>query len=148
MLPFRKSDHFAGKRFHNTAPVPSENFSEDVKVAWELGRKPARWPKYFPTPPRDAADKVVLHGVKATFIGHETVLLQVAGLNILTDPVFFDSVGLNRVVGQRRVTNAGVKLESLPISMSSLPVINTTIISTSLRSKELPRSEAMCRRRF
>jgi L-ascorbate metabolism protein UlaG (beta-lactamase superfamily) len=56
----------------------------------------------------------VLRGVKATFIGHATVLLQVGGLNILTDPVFFDSVGLNRVLGQRRVTDSGVKLERLP----------------------------------
>jgi hypothetical protein len=77
---FRKSDHFDGKRFHNTAPVPPESFSEDVKVAWEIWRKPARWPKHFDTPQRDIADKVVLRGVKATFIGHATVLLQVGDL--------------------------------------------------------------------
>jgi hypothetical protein len=126
---FRKSDHFDGKRFHNTASVPPESFSEDVKVAWELWRKPARWPKHFPTPQRDIADKVVSGGVKATFVGHATVLLQVGGLNILTDPVFFDSVGLNRVVGQRRVTNAGVKLESLP-HIDAILISHTTMITS------------------
>lgn len=40
--------------------------------------------------------------------------MQVGGINILTDPVFFDYVGLNRMLSQRRVTNAGVKIESLP----------------------------------
>jgi Beta-lactamase superfamily domain len=84
-----------------------------VKVAWELWRKPAKWPKSFATPQRDISDKVV-RGVKARFIGHATVLLQVGGLNILTDPVFFDSVGLNRVLGQRRVSDAGTRPEGLP----------------------------------
>jgi L-ascorbate metabolism protein UlaG (beta-lactamase superfamily) len=111
---FQLSDHFDGKRFHNSAPVPPESFSEDVKVAWELWHKPAKWPKPFATPQHEIADTLVLRGAKATYIGHATVLLQVAGLNVLTDPVFSDFVGPNRILGQRRVTNPGVKLESLP----------------------------------
>jgi hypothetical protein len=34
-----------------------------------------------------------------TFLGHSTVLIEVGGLRILTDPVLFDRVGLLRRVG-------------------------------------------------
>jgi L-ascorbate metabolism protein UlaG (beta-lactamase superfamily) len=36
---------------------------------------------------------------RLTFLGHSTVLIEVAGLRILTDPVLFDRMGpLRRVV--------------------------------------------------
>lgn len=38
----------------------------------------------------------------ATWIGHATVLLQLGGINVLTDPVFSDSVGLLPAFGARR----------------------------------------------
>lgn len=38
----------------------------------------------------------------ATWIGHATVLLQLGGLNVLTDPVFADSVGPLPLFGSRR----------------------------------------------
>ncbi|MCU1322699.1 MAG: outer membrane protein romA [Acidobacteriaceae bacterium] len=112
--PFPRTDHFDGRRFHNIEPVPPETFSEQVKVSWELLRKPGKWPKHFTTPQQQIAEKTVMTGPKITFIGHATALVQVGGMNILTDPVFFDYIEHNRVLGQRRVTNAGVNIESLP----------------------------------
>jgi L-ascorbate metabolism protein UlaG (beta-lactamase superfamily) len=94
--------------------MPPESFLEDVKAAWEIYRTRTERPRRFDSPQTKLEDQVVLQGMKVTFIGHATVLLQVDGLNILTDPVFSDYIGATRVFSQKRVTNAGTKLEHLP----------------------------------
>src|SRR4051812_41571465 len=44
-----------------------------------------------------------------TWIGHSTFLLQLDGLNILTDPVWAKRMGF-----QKRLTQPGIPLEDLP----------------------------------
>ncbi|MBM7691202.1 L-ascorbate metabolism protein UlaG (beta-lactamase superfamily) [Peribacillus deserti] len=44
-----------------------------------------------------------------TWIGHSTFLIQMAGLNILTDPVWAGRMGV-----QKRLTEPGLPIESLP----------------------------------
>jgi L-ascorbate metabolism protein UlaG (beta-lactamase superfamily) len=53
-------------------------------------------------------------GLKATMIGHATVLVQVAGSNLLTDPVFSDRASPFSFAGPRRATVPGVTLGGLP----------------------------------
>ena len=53
-------------------------------------------------------------GFTATWIGHSTVLLQLGGLNILTDPVFSQRAFPVQWIGPRRVMEPGVALEALP----------------------------------
>jgi L-ascorbate metabolism protein UlaG (beta-lactamase superfamily) len=48
-----------------------------------------------------------------TWIGHATVLVQAAGLNILTDPVWSETAG-PLGVGPSRVTRPGVRFDDLP----------------------------------
>lgn len=50
----------------------------------------------------------------ATWIGHSTVLLQVGGLNILTDPVFSERAFPVQWVGPRRVMSPAVAIDRLP----------------------------------
>ena len=38
-----------------------------------------------------------------TFLGHSTVLIELGGLRILTDPVLFDRVGLFDAASRRRL---------------------------------------------
>ena len=61
-------------------------------------------------PPRrvDGEEMVV------TWIGHATVLVQTAGLNILTDPVWSDRVSPFSFAGPRRHRQPGVRFEDLP----------------------------------
>jgi len=47
------------------------------------------------------------------WIGHSTTLIQTPSLNIMTDPILFDSIGPS-VFGMNTVTNPGVLIESLP----------------------------------
>jgi N-acyl-phosphatidylethanolamine-hydrolysing phospholipase D len=50
----------------------------------------------------------------ATWIGHSTVLLQVGGLNILTDPVWSERAFPVQWMGPRRVMPPALPLEQLP----------------------------------
>lgn len=57
------------------------------------------------------------NGLGLTFVNHATFLIQVAGLNILTDPVWSDRLGpgfLSLKFGPKRVRNPGITLEELP----------------------------------
>jgi N-acyl-phosphatidylethanolamine-hydrolysing phospholipase D len=59
--------------------------------------------------PRAASDAAT-----ATWLGHSTVLLQVGGLNILTDPVFSERAFPVQWMGPRRVMPPAMALEQLP----------------------------------
>jgi N-acyl-phosphatidylethanolamine-hydrolysing phospholipase D len=50
----------------------------------------------------------------ATWIGHATVLVQSAGLNILTDPVFSERASPVTFLGPRRAQPPGIALADLP----------------------------------
>ncbi len=50
----------------------------------------------------------------ATWIGHSTVLLQLAGLNVLLDPIFSERASPVPFAGPRRAQPAGLALAQLP----------------------------------
>lgn len=50
----------------------------------------------------------------ATWIGHSTVLLQLGGLNLITDPVFSQRASPLQWAGPRRVMEPGLPLDALP----------------------------------
>lgn len=59
-----------------------------------------------------------------TWVGHSTMLLQVRGLNILTDPVFSERVSPVSFAGPKR-------LVALPFEIDSLPSIDLVVVSHS-----------------
>ncbi len=76
-----------------------------------------------PTPPRGSfptASADIVHpraaaGVStATWVGHSTVLLQVGGLNILTDPVWSERAFPVQWMGPRRVMPPALPFDALP----------------------------------
>jgi L-ascorbate metabolism protein UlaG (beta-lactamase superfamily) len=52
--------------------------------------------------------------MRVTFINHATALIQMDGVNILTDPVYSDLVGPASLVGPSRVRPPGIRFEDLP----------------------------------
>ena len=78
-------------------------------------RAPNPPPGHFPraTPafvtPRAPADRIT-----ATWVGHSTVLLQVGGLNVLTDPMWSQRASPLWFAGPRRLTPPGVDFDALP----------------------------------
>ncbi|HFC05034.1 MAG TPA: hypothetical protein ENJ55_04945, partial [Rhizobiales bacterium] len=49
-----------------------------------------------------------------TFIGHATVLLQISGINILTDPFFSQRTSPVSFAGPKRVCQPGIAIDKLP----------------------------------
>jgi L-ascorbate metabolism protein UlaG (beta-lactamase superfamily) len=108
------SDHFDGSRFHNRASGTGYSLWEEIKIGWELRTKKRNWPPRFATTPYRAPADPVLQGIRVLWIGHSTTLIQTPHLNIITDPILFDSIG-PPVVGINTVTNPGLIIESLPL---------------------------------
>ena len=61
-------------------------------------------------------------GMKVTAVGHATFLIQVNGINIVTDPIWTDSPSPFRSLSHGRYTNPG-------IDFFELPPIDTVLIS-------------------
>ncbi len=106
------TDHFTGKKFVNTGPaVPRQ----ESLMKWLLHRQKGPWLNTPDAPPGPRpATRVFGDSVVLTFVGHASFLLQVDGLNILTDPVWADRVGPTRWLGIKRGRPPGIRFEDLP----------------------------------
>jgi len=105
------SDHFDGQRFHND--IPDHGFSDMVKWLWEM--ETVSWPEWVDDPAQPKPEQTVDEGrLRVTFINHSTVLIQMDGLNILTDPMWSQRAGPVSWLGTKRVRMPGVKMDDLP----------------------------------
>ena len=105
------SDHFNGKHFYYKERFHS--FRDMLKWAWEM--KTVKWPEWIVDRPQPKPEPSVQQGeIKVTYINHGTVLIQLDGLNILTDPTWANRAGPFGKIGPKRVRLPGVRLEDLP----------------------------------
>jgi L-ascorbate metabolism protein UlaG (beta-lactamase superfamily) len=84
-------------------------------MKWQMGHRPARWPRLLVHGPHDSPPECV-QGSKllATWIGHSTVLLQTGGVNIITDPFLSARASPVRFFGPKRVRKAAFGAHELP----------------------------------
>jgi len=61
-------------------------------------------------------------GLRATWLGHSTVLLEIDGARVLTDPVWGERASPMRFAGPRR-------FQPVPVSIAALPPLDAVIIS-------------------
>ena len=108
------SDHFDGVRFFNPAGPIGKGLG-DV-VSWAAQREKAEWPDAVPLAAGTAKppERVTGDDLRVTFVGHATVLVQVAGMNILTDPIWSERAFMVPWTGPKRVTPPGIAFEDLP----------------------------------
>ncbi|MBX3560406.1 MAG: MBL fold metallo-hydrolase [Sphingomonas sp.] len=109
------SDHFDGARFRNLEPDPPRRsrpggFLRSMVTSDER----ARWPDSAPVTPTVPPQRVEEDAMRVTWIGHATVLVQTAGLNILTDPIWSDRASPFSFAGPRRARAPGVRFDDLP----------------------------------
>src|SRR3546814_18061629 len=71
-----------------------------------------RWPSSVDVTPVTPEARV--DGLRVTMVRHATLLVQIAGLNILTDPVWSYRASPVAFAGPRRVTVPGIELGALP----------------------------------
>jgi L-ascorbate metabolism protein UlaG (beta-lactamase superfamily) len=108
------SDHFDGKLFFNpNGEEPSGFFN---LLRWKLGGGNIAWPESVPSPFPQAVPETRVEGsrIVVTMVGHASMLIQVAGLNILTDPVWDERASPFRFAGPKRVNPPGVRMGDLP----------------------------------
>jgi L-ascorbate metabolism protein UlaG (beta-lactamase superfamily) len=61
-------------------------------------------------------------GLRATWLGHSTVLIEIDGFRVLTDPVWGPRASPSRLVGPKRY-------QPVPIALRSLPPIDVVVVS-------------------
>ncbi len=105
------TDHFDGVRFFSPTQPQDKGLVELMR--WQLGGGRKEWPERFPSPFQDTPPAEV-RDLRVTLIGHASFLIQVAGLNILTDPVFSERASPLSFTGPKRVNPPGIAFESLP----------------------------------
>lgn len=113
--PWREREiaHFDGRRFFNPSGPTGNTFSNFLK--WRRTREPAPWPARVDNTARPALPGKVREGeAHITFINHCTFLIQLPGVNLLTDPVYSERVSPVTFAGPRRVRDPGLPWDGLP----------------------------------
>lgn len=104
------SDHFDGTRFFNPGGEDPRGFRDLLR--WQLQGDRADWPDQVGISRTKPEPRVA--DLRVTMVGHATVLIQVAGRNILTDPVWSRRASPLAFAGPARVTEPGVAFAHLP----------------------------------
>ena len=105
------TDHFDGTRFFNPGEPETDRTLRDI-LRWRRELPDNPWPESVPVTP--AAPEARVEGLRVTMVGHATLLIQVAGLNLLTDPVWSDRASPLAFAGPKRITAPGIRLDDLP----------------------------------
>lgn len=108
------NDHFDGRHFFNLEWTKKQTLKleeADKKTGYVYGflrflleRHREKWRKQVITP-TTVSERHTDPSFRITHIGHATVLIQIAGLNIITDPVYSHRVSPVPFAGPRRYTD-------------------------------------------
>ena len=121
------SPRWAGDGFRNLHPIPPG--LRDTQAARptlsdflckDAGRVPAG-----PLPlldPRPSWQQPPRSGLRTTWLGHSTVLIEIDGLKVLTDPVWGTRASPFRLVGPKR-------FQPMPLRLRDMPAVDLVVIS-------------------
>lgn len=105
--------------FRNPWPDATPAGATDI-LRWQADRRrnpraPNPPPGFFPrATPSYSTPRAAQHEVATTWVGHSTVLLQIGGLNVLTDPMWSKRASPIWFLGPRRLTPPAVDFDALP----------------------------------
>lgn len=120
------SPRFRDGLFHNTRPVspglePGSSFSTMREFFFGGQRRVPRGALPSVSPLESWA-RPVETGLRATWLGHSTVLLEIDGYRVLTDPVWGERISPFPLVGPKR-------FQPVPIAIDALPELDAVIVS-------------------
>ncbi|MCA2011317.1 MBL fold metallo-hydrolase [Cereibacter sphaeroides] len=104
------SDHFDGTRFFNPGGEAPRGFRDMLR--WQREGQRQQWPARVPV--TKARPEAQVADLTITMVGHATLLIQTAGLNLLTDPVWSERASPFQFAGPRRVADPGIDFAHLP----------------------------------
>jgi L-ascorbate metabolism protein UlaG (beta-lactamase superfamily) len=105
------TDHFDGQHFFNPGDGPH---GTGRVLKWMMNRKPGPWPKWIDEPlGARPPERVTGERMRATFVGHSSVLVQTGAVNILCDPIWSMRASPFSWIGPRRHRAPGIRFEDL-----------------------------------
>lgn len=108
-----KLDNFDGKVFKNRTSL-NQGPLDMLALGWGSITSAKQWPEWLDHPIAEPPPTRVNSGIRVTYINHATTLIQVDGLNILTDPIYSERASPFTFAGPKRVSAPGIKMEDLP----------------------------------
>lgn len=113
-------DHYDGARFFNPdgalafSPPPGVRRGNLLTRFLVASPDRAPWPDHVAVTPARPPARVFGRAMRASWVGHATVLIQTGGLNILTDPIWSDVASPFPPLGPHRVAPPGIGFDDLP----------------------------------
>ena len=117
------SPRWDGERFRNTHVAPRGNVPMPTLKDFLCGGE-RRVPQ-SPLPaidPRETWRRAPDTGLRATWLGHSTVLVEIDGFRFVTDPVWGPRASPTRFAGPKR-------FQPVPVPMSDLPKLDAVLVS-------------------
>lgn len=122
----RTSPRYRDGAFHNDVPASMAPPSSGPGILREFmfGREQRRPAGAVPLvrPSATDLDAPPLDGVRLTWLGHATALIELEGRRVLFDPVWSDRVSPSPLVGPRR-------LHPVPMPLEDLPPLDAVVVS-------------------
>jgi L-ascorbate metabolism protein UlaG (beta-lactamase superfamily) len=123
----KASPRWTGEQFRNLHPIapglrdPTASMPTLTDFLCAGGRRVPRGP--LPSMnPLDRWRKAPASGLRATWLGHSTVLIEIDGLRVLTDPVWGPRASPSRIAGPKR-------FQPVPVALRSMPPVDLVIVS-------------------
>lgn len=122
-----QSPRFRDGRFHNTVPVdsPMRKDASMMSTTYDyfFGDAVRRPPGALPIErPLEAWSLPAETGLRVTWLGHSTTLVEIDGRRVLTDPVWSERISPIPVVGPRR-------FHQTPVTVEELPALDAVLVS-------------------
>jgi L-ascorbate metabolism protein UlaG (beta-lactamase superfamily) len=123
----QSSPRWVGEGFRNLHPIPPGLRDSSVPrptLSEFLCGGERRIPR-SPLPSRNPAETWARppgSGLRATWLGHSTVLIEIDGLRVLTDPVWGPRASPSRLAGPKR-------FQPVPVALRSLPPLDLVLVS-------------------
>jgi L-ascorbate metabolism protein UlaG (beta-lactamase superfamily) len=123
----RNSPRWNGERFRNVHPIPPGLRDPTVPMP-SLSDFLCGGERRVPTGPLPSMNPVEAwtrapsSGLRATWLGHSTVLLEIDGVRVLTDPVWGPRASPSQLIGPKR-------FQPVPVSLRQVPPVDLIVIS-------------------
>ncbi|HEV3018672.1 MAG TPA: MBL fold metallo-hydrolase [Burkholderiaceae bacterium] len=123
----KASPHWAGERFRNVEPIIAGLRDPNASMP-TLGEFLCGGERRMPRGPLPSIDPLEGwgrppdSGLRATWLGHSTVLIEIDGLRVLTDPVWGPRASPSRLAGPKR-------FQPVPVRLRAMPPLDLVIVS-------------------